>query len=95
VNVGLTQSIASVLLPQEPAAPPVNNYHYPEEDIVDPDVAPGETWVHAPYNNEYEGYRILSLKGWFIQQLVGQPASIHQMMVLLWHNLLVTQFYTC
>jgi uncharacterized protein (DUF1800 family) len=75
-------------------SPPINDYEFPGSGIEDPDVEVGETWVEAPYNNAIEGYRIQSLKGWIISNILDQERSIHQKLTLFWHNLLVTQFWS-
>ncbi|MGI9543088.1 MAG: DUF1800 domain-containing protein, partial [Cyclobacteriaceae bacterium] len=51
----------------------------------------GETWIRAPYGNEYEGPKIISLKSWLIQNIANQEATIHEKLILFWHNLLPTQ----
>ena len=90
-SLNLNQAVELILTLDPEPAPPVNDYHYPEEGIIDPDVAPGESWIEAPYNNDYEGARLVSLKGWIINNMLEQPTSIHEKMILFWHNLLVTQ----
>ena len=74
--------------------PPVNNYEIPGNGVSDSDVEVGETWVEAPYNNSLEGWRIQSLKGWIIDNMLHQEATLHEKMTLFWHNLLVTQFWS-
>jgi uncharacterized protein (DUF1800 family) len=54
-------------------------------------VPDGETWINAPYNNEYEGRRITSLKSWLIKNIINQEATLSEKMLLFWHNLLATQ----
>jgi hypothetical protein len=90
-GLDLSQSIDHLVAQDPIPDPPVNDYHYPAEGIVDPDIPPGETWIGAPYNNEYEGARILSLKNWLINNFLEQPTTIHEKMIFFWHNLLVTQ----
>jgi uncharacterized protein (DUF1800 family) len=91
-NLNLQQAISQLITNDPLPEPPVNDYHYPEEDIEDPHVDPGETWIEAPYaGNEAEGYRIISLKSWLINNMLEQPSTIHEKMIFFWHNLLVTQ----
>lgn len=71
--------------------PPVNDYN--DSDFTDPDIPFGETWIHADYNNEAEGRRISSLKGWWIRNILNQQRSIKEKMVLFWHNHIPTQFW--
>lgn len=91
--LGLDGAIEQLLQLDPDPAPPVNNYNYAEDDIEDPDVASGETWIEAPYRNEYESYRIISLKGWMLKNWINQPLTIHEKMILFWHNLLPTQIW--
>lgn len=80
------------LLQYSPAPlPPQNYYNNPSEGIEDPSVPWGETWINAPYNNSYEGPRIISLKSWLIENILNQEATLHEKMILFWHNLLATQ----
>lgn len=73
--------------------PPINNYNYddPMEPIFDPDVPSGETWVNADYNDEVEGYRIESFRGWWVNLMINQEPSIREKMTLFWHNHFATQ----
>ncbi|MEL7223155.1 MAG: DUF1800 family protein, partial [Bacteroidota bacterium] len=72
---------------------PVNNYNNPAEGVNDPNTSFGETWIEAPYDQNYEGHKILSLKGWIIKNMMQSPLSIHHKLTFFWHNLLVTQFW--
>lgn len=92
-NLTFNQSVDTLLTEVSLLPPPVNNYNVPSENILDPDTAFGESWVEAPYNNDYEGYKILSLKGWILKNIHQSPLSIHYKLTFFWHNLLVTQFW--
>jgi uncharacterized protein (DUF1800 family) len=72
-------------------APPVNDYN--TSDLVDPNVASGKTWVNDPHRDgdEITSRRVISLKSWWIQQMLEQKASLHEKMVFFWHNHLATQ----
>ncbi|MBI1226941.1 MAG: DUF1800 family protein [Bacteroidetes bacterium] len=87
-------------------APPVYNYYNPidndgyEEVTVPanlpfydglPALALGETWVDRPYNNDAEGYRTESFRGWWLNLMLGQGISIRERMTLFWHNHFATQ----
>ena len=72
---------------------PVNNYNDPSEGINDPNTTLGETWIEAPYDQDFEALKILSLKGWIISKMMQSPLSIHHKLTFFWHNLLVTQFW--
>jgi uncharacterized protein (DUF1800 family) len=88
-QLGIDASVDKLLQEMPIPDPPVHDY--PDSEIDDPHVNSGETWVQAPYGEEAEGERIISLKAWFIQQLYRNNQSIHAKMVLFWHNLLPTQ----
>lgn len=82
----------SVLMTPEPHPEmPINNYSGIEDNPEDPDVPTGQPWPLAPHNGELEGPRIVSYKGWILDQMLSQDTSIHQKLNLFWHNLLVTQ----
>ncbi len=70
-------------------APPINDYNGP--DFTDPVIPSGETWVNAEYNNEAEGYRIESWRGWWYQLMLDQGPSIRERLTLFWHNHFSTQ----
>ncbi len=83
---------ADRLLRTSPAPPPpLNYYNDPSEGVEDPHTPFGETWINAPYENEYEGRRIISLKSWLIGNILNQETTIHEKLLLFWHNLLATQ----
>ena len=69
--------------------PPVNNYNNP--DFTDPVVAPGQTWVTAPFNLDAEKYRIESWRAWWTDLMIGQQTSVLERMTLFWHNHFATQ----
>lgn len=91
-NLGMEGAVSKLLTALPAPEPPVNNYNG-LDDINDPHVALGETWVRAPHNNDSEGYRILSLKTWWLKNIINQEASLHEKMLLFWHNLLATQSF--
>ncbi|HHM21956.1 MAG TPA: DUF1800 domain-containing protein [Bacteroidetes bacterium] len=80
-----------------PPDPPVNNYYYydpdsgDEEGYQDPNVPFGDTWVNADYDEEAEGLRIESFRGWWLRKMIDQDVSIREKMVLFWHNHFATQ----
>ena len=79
------------LLQGSSVPPPVNYYNEPSEGVEDPHTPFGETWINAPYANEYEGRRITSLKSWLIGNILNQQATLQEKMLIFWHNLLATQ----
>jgi hypothetical protein len=82
-------AVAQVLSDQPTPPPPVNNYNGPE--ITDPVVPVGETWITQPWEGDYEGYRIVSWRGWWYDLILNQPASIVERMTMFWHNHFATQ----
>ncbi|WP_421765671.1 DUF1800 domain-containing protein [Ekhidna sp.] len=92
-TLSMSEAVDQVISSSPSPAPPVNDYAPAYADIEDPDVLFGETWINAPHNNDIEGYRILSLKSWILNNILEQEPSLHQKMTLFWHNLLVTQFW--
>ncbi|NLR56552.1 DUF1800 domain-containing protein [Chitinophaga polysaccharea] len=86
-NLSMQQAVDTLLTPQADPTPPVNNY-----GVDDTGVAPGATWVRAAMGDEMlERKRIASYKAWWTGQMINQPASIHEKMVLFWHNHFVTE----
>ncbi|TAE56727.1 MAG: DUF1800 domain-containing protein [Bacteroidetes bacterium] len=72
-----------------PPPPPVNNYN--SDRASDPAVPFGETWVNAPFSNDFEYARYISLKGWWLEKMMQQAPTLEEKMVLFWHNHLATQ----
>ena len=71
--------------------PLINDYN--NDDFTDPEVPFGESWLDAGYNVDAEGFRILSLKGWWIRNIMNQEQSLEEKMLLFWHNHIPIQFY--
>lgn len=90
-QMSMSEAINQLIQTSPDPARPINDYGY--DDVQDPSVAPGESWVEAPYNVDYEGYRIMSLNGWLLQNMVSQELTIHEKMLVFWHNLLPTQSF--
>ncbi|MEZ4994968.1 MAG: DUF1800 domain-containing protein [Saprospiraceae bacterium] len=87
------EAVYELLHPQGNDPPvPVNDYNNGEEK--DPDVAWGESWLDAPYNDEVEGARIWSLKSWWTGNIIEQDRSILEKMTVFWHNHTPVQFYS-
>lgn len=80
-------------VPQTPPAPPVNNYNNYDvvPQFIDPVVPPGETWINAPYNIDFEGVRIESWRGWWLDRMLHSEANIQEKMTLFWHNHFATR----
>jgi uncharacterized protein (DUF1800 family) len=70
--------------------PPVNNYN--NANYTDPEVAAGSTWVGAGFTDGTANFlRILSLKSWWMGEIINQDATILEKMVLFWHNHFATE----
>ena len=70
---------------------PANTTQPVSNDARDLAVNPGQTWFSVPYNGTYNPYRINSLRAWWIGNMVTQPPTIFEKMVLFWHNYFVTE----
>lgn len=95
VALGSAEAAVDFVLdvPQTPPAPPVNNYNNPNAapPFVDPVVPLGQTWVNAPYNLDFEGVRIESWRGWWLDRMLHSEANIQEKMTLFWHNHFATR----
>ncbi len=88
------QEVLSEILRLDPKpAPPVNDYNGVEDLGSDPDVPLGEPWITAAFNEEFEGLRNVSLKSWWIRRIIDQKPTIHEKMILFWHNFLPIQIW--
>lgn len=87
------EEIVDMLLTEEELAPPVNNYNNVDQNIIDPDVAFGETFIDAPYANDFEGERTMAVKTWFLDEIIKPSTSMHSTMWLFWHNHVVTELW--
>ncbi|PSL50007.1 uncharacterized protein (DUF1800 family) [Chitinophaga niastensis] len=89
-SMTMQQVVDTLLTAQPDPLPPVNNY-----GIDTTGVTPGATWIKAPQGDEMlERKRMNSYKAWWTGQMVNQQASIHEKMVLFWHNHFVTETKT-
>jgi uncharacterized protein (DUF1800 family) len=89
INTVLGQSVTQVVdlllkdlvLPN----PPINNYN--DTGYTDANVPAGLTWVSAIYTDgTANSRRVTSFKSWWLNQMLTQPISIREKMVLFWHN---------
>ena len=78
---------------QTPPDPPINNYNAldPDDLLIDPNVDPGEDWTEAEFDEDFEGFRIESFRGWWTRLMVNQEATIREKLTLFWHNHFATQ----
>ena len=95
----LTETI-NTLLTEPPALTddqlPMNNYNRRDtvntaNALADPVVPAGKTWVYAPDDGNLGGQRRNSLKSWWVGNMVNQPISVFEKMVLFWHNHFATE----
>lgn len=90
-GLDLNQSVAILLdSTYTPPAPPVNDYN--SSDFTDPDIPFGQSWVDAFYNPEAEGYRIESLRAWWLRRMMNHERNIREKMTLFWYNHIPVQF---
>ncbi len=82
-SLSLDQAIDQLLNPTASLpAPPVNDY---TEEMADPAVAAGETWVNAPtLDVELNEFRRLSFKSWWAGVMLNQDRSIRERLTLFW-----------
>lgn len=79
-----------ILLTSEPLpTPPLNNYN--DNSFTDLNVPAGQTWVNAPYDGNANSRRYSSFKSWWTGQVLNQSTSIHEKMILFWHNHFATE----
>ncbi|NNE29974.1 MAG: DUF1800 domain-containing protein [Saprospiraceae bacterium] len=84
---GLATTIAKIFT-QDPEPQPPINHRYES----DPGCAIGETWIDQPYtlDDEIRAYRQESLYAWTGFLMYKDNISIHEKLVLFWHNHFVT-----
>lgn len=85
----LDESLNILLNASSDPLPPVNNYN--DTNFTDPNVPSGQSWVKAPYDGNANGRRITSFKSWWTGLMLNQETSIHEKMVLFWHNHFATE----
>jgi uncharacterized protein (DUF1800 family) len=74
---------AVVAIPSSPS-PPVVNYTN-GVDIVEEKAKDGETWINEPWNDKIEYLRLISLKTWWLDNIL-QSNTLFEKMVVFWHN---------
>ncbi|NBX26937.1 MAG: DUF1800 domain-containing protein [Chitinophagia bacterium] len=74
--------------------PPINDYN--TTTYTDPTgIAPGTSWVNAAYGDSTVNYyRGISMKSWWLKQMINNNNSILEKMVLFWHNHFSTELST-
>ncbi|MEO0469769.1 MAG: DUF1800 domain-containing protein [Bacteroidota bacterium] len=81
VSDGLDNTLDRLMTTGLEPDPPVNAYF--QNDI---DVPIGQSWVDAPFSAGTNGYRRITLMAWSMGQMINQPVSIREKMLLFWHN---------
>ncbi len=90
-SLDLNQAVDLLLTEAPVPAPPVNDYNN-GVDPPDPDVPFGETWINAPLS-DFEGDKVMSLKKWWIHNMIEQGHSITEKLLLFWHNHIPTEWW--
>lgn len=85
----LDESLNLLLNTSPEPLPPLNNYN--DTNFTDSTVPTGQSWVKAPYDGNANGRRITSFKSWWTGLMLNQETSIHEKMVLFWHNHFATE----
>jgi uncharacterized protein (DUF1800 family) len=85
----LSEALDILLNAETVPAPPVNNYN--DANFTDPTVQPGQTWVNSVYDGNANGRRYISYKSWWIGLMLNQNTSLHEKMILFWHNHFATE----
>lgn len=85
----LDEVVELLLQPSPIPSPPINTYS--SATYTDPVVPLGQTWVNAPFDGTANGPRLASFKSWWMGQLLNQSTSIHEKMILFWHNHFATE----
>ena len=86
----LDQVISAIFKSNNNPSPPVNHYENTVKDTTG--VAYGQTWVNSAYGDgTINNRRQQSLKSWWITQMNFQGNTIHEKMILFWHNHFATE----
>lgn len=88
----LSEAVTALLTSPAQPNPPINNYN--NRNYTDPNIAAGNTWVNGVYDVGANFLRVVSFKGWWIEQMVKQKPDISEKMNLFWHNHFSTQTET-
>lgn len=85
-TLNLDQTIDLFLNESDLNPPPPLNYY--QDEIADPDVSFGESWVDAPQATDpgINGRRTTSFRGWLFSLHFKQPLSILENLCFFWHN---------
>ena len=83
-KVSLKKAIDTLVETTPIPDPPKVNYTN-GGDIKEPKAKDGETWINEPYDDKIEYFRLLSLKTWWLDQML-QSNTLYEKMILFWHN---------
>ena len=91
LTLTMDQAVDEMLTaPASPPSPPINDYN--GTAFTDAAIPFGQTWVNDTTTQPLAlGPRTGSLKGWWYGQMINQPRSIEEKLVLFWHNHFSTQ----
>lgn len=80
---GLEATMTQLLADRPLPPPPVN-----PDNVTDPNVPIGQTWIDAPYaaGLNLAGYRNRSLRSWAFGLMLSDGISVREKMTLFWHN---------
>lgn len=89
-SLNLDQAIDKIISEAPKPSLPVNHY---ESVTPDPNgVALNTTWVNAIYGDgTVNSSRRKSFRGWWIEKMILQNTSIHEKLILFWHNHFATE----
>lgn len=85
-GIDLASIINNYLTANTPLVEPINNYNKSDENIFDPDVPQGKSFIKAKFDSNYEGNRIVALKCWMIGRVLASNPGIQEKMFLFWWN---------
>ena len=89
-GLNLADTVDALLTNHTPSALPVNDY---SARVTDPDCPEGEEWVTKPFSEDPQinNERKKTIQSWWIGEMLDQPFSIQEKIVLFWHSFLVTE----
>ncbi|MCF1752961.1 DUF1800 domain-containing protein [Mariniradius sediminis] len=77
-----------ILVVNQNIGTPINNYNDAGEGVIDPVVPLGASFVEAPFHQDIEGERIISMKTWLLGRILSSTPTIQEKMLLFWWNFL-------
>lgn len=58
---------------------------------ADLEVPVGSSWTNVKYNATYRSHRLYSLRAWWIDRTLRQKDTLHEKLMLFWHNHFATE----